>query len=74
MLRLKALGWGSKWIAAELGCARNPVWLWVTAGDWRACASGCQTATGSTQGLILHDAKALCHRGRVYVQLARLIP
>jgi hypothetical protein len=23
ILRLKALGQGSKWIAAELGCARN---------------------------------------------------
>jgi hypothetical protein len=25
MLRLKALGWGSKRIAVELGCARNKV-------------------------------------------------
>jgi transposase len=39
MLRLKALGWGSKRIAAELGCARNTVRRWLTEGDWRACAS-----------------------------------
>ena len=29
MIRLKALGWGSKRIAAELGCSRNTVWRWV---------------------------------------------
>src|SRR6202012_4719443 len=40
MLRLRALGWGSKRIAAELGCARNTVRRWLAEGDWRACASG----------------------------------
>jgi transposase len=40
MLRLKALGWGSKQIAAELGCARNTVRRWLAEGDWRTCASG----------------------------------
>ena len=39
MHRLKALGWGCKRIAAELGCARNTVRGWLE-GDWRACASG----------------------------------
>ena len=39
MLRLKALGWGSKRIAAELGCARNTVRRWLTEQDWHACAS-----------------------------------
>jgi transposase len=39
MLRLKALGWGSKRIAAELGCARNTVRRWLAEGDWRACAT-----------------------------------
>ena len=39
MLRLKALGWGSKRIAAELGCARNTVRRWLSEGDWHACAS-----------------------------------
>ena len=37
MLRLK--GWGSKRIAAELGCARNTVRHWLAQGDWRPCAS-----------------------------------
>ena len=39
MIRLKSLGWGSKRIAAELGCSRNTVRRWVSAGDWRPCRS-----------------------------------
>ena len=39
MLRLKELGWGSKRIAAELGCSRNTVRRWLGAGDWRPCSS-----------------------------------
>ena len=39
MRRLKGLGWGSKRIAAELGCSRNTVRYWVARGDWRRCAS-----------------------------------
>ena len=39
MLRLKALGWGSKRIASELGCSRNTVRHWLAQGDWRPCAS-----------------------------------
>ena len=39
MLRLKELGWGSKRIAAELGCSRNTVRHWLARGDWRPCAS-----------------------------------
>ena len=38
ILRLKALGSGSKRIAAELWCPRNTVRRWLTEGDWRACA------------------------------------
>lgn len=34
MVRLHGLGWGSKRIAAELGCARNTVKQYVTAGGW----------------------------------------
>jgi hypothetical protein len=34
MLALKALGWGSKRIAAGLGCARNTVKRWLGAGGW----------------------------------------
>jgi hypothetical protein len=39
MLRLKSLGWGSKRIGSELGCARNTVRHWLAHGDWRPCAS-----------------------------------
>jgi transposase len=39
MLRLKALGWGSRRIAAELGCSRNTVRHWLERGEWRPCAS-----------------------------------
>ena len=39
MVRLKALGWGSKRIAAELGCSRNTVRRWLRQGDWRPCGT-----------------------------------
>jgi transposase len=39
MVRLKALGWGTKRIAAELGCSRNTVRRWLVEGGWRPCAS-----------------------------------
>ena len=37
MMRLKTLGWGSKRIAAELGCSRSTVRRWLRFGDWRPC-------------------------------------
>ncbi|MGE4061691.1 MAG: IS21 family transposase [Sphingomonadales bacterium] len=36
MLRLSALGWGTKRIAAALGCSRNTVKRYVAAQGWRA--------------------------------------
>ena len=39
MLALKALGWGAKRIAAELGCSRNTVRRWLSAGGWRPVAA-----------------------------------
>ena len=39
MVRLKALGWGAKRIAAELGCSRNTVKRWLRNGGWRPMAS-----------------------------------
>ena len=38
MLALKACGWGTKRIAAELGCGRNTVKRWLAEGGWRAAA------------------------------------
>jgi transposase len=35
MIRLKALGWGSRRIAAELGCGRETVRRWLETGRWR---------------------------------------
>ena len=35
MLRLRDLGWGSRRIAAELGCGRETVRRWVEEGAWR---------------------------------------
>ena len=35
MLRLKALGWGSRRIASELGCSRTTVRRWLDQGEWR---------------------------------------
>lgn len=34
MLRLKALGWGSRRIAAELGCSRTTAQRWLKEGVW----------------------------------------
>jgi DNA-binding NarL/FixJ family response regulator len=34
MVRLHGLGWGSKRIAAELGCGRNTVKRYLAAGGW----------------------------------------
>jgi len=39
MLKLKALGWGAKRIAAELGCSKHTVKRWLGLGGWRPCAS-----------------------------------
>jgi transposase len=39
MVRLKALGWGTKRIAAELGCSKNTVKRWLRHGDWRPCTT-----------------------------------
>jgi transposase len=39
MLRLKALGWGARRIAAELGCSRTTVRRWLREGGWRRVAS-----------------------------------
>ncbi|MFC0202645.1 IS21 family transposase, partial [Paracoccus rhizosphaerae] len=36
MLALKACGWGSKRIAAELGCSRNTAKRWLAEGGWSA--------------------------------------
>jgi transposase len=38
LLRLHALGWGSKRIAAEIGCARNTVKRYLAYGGWTAGA------------------------------------
>ena len=39
MLRLKALGWGSKRIAVELRCSPGTVRLWSARGMWRPYTS-----------------------------------
>jgi transposase len=39
MARLKALGWGVKRIAAELGCSKNTVKRWLRYGEWRPCVT-----------------------------------
>ena len=36
MLRLHGLGWGTRRIAAELGCDRETVQRYVAAGGWAA--------------------------------------
>jgi DNA-binding NarL/FixJ family response regulator len=38
MLALKSCGWGTKRIAAELGCSRNTVKRGLSEGGWREMA------------------------------------
>lgn len=45
MLALKACGWGTKRIAAELGCARNAVKRWLAEGEWRAAQPAARAKT-----------------------------
>ena len=40
MVRLGALGWGSRRIAAELGCSRNTVKRYLSAGGWTGYRPG----------------------------------
>jgi len=49
MLALKACGWGSKRIAAELGCSRNTVKRWLSEGGW--CAAKAQRRRRALDGL-----------------------
>ena len=37
MLRLHGLGWGTRRIAAEVGCNRETVQRYVAAGGWAPC-------------------------------------
>lgn len=39
MLRLKALGWGARRIATELGCSRTTVRRWLRQGGWSEMAT-----------------------------------
>src|SRR3954451_13493218 len=39
MLRLRALGWGTRRIAAEFGCSRNTVKRYVGLGGWAPLAA-----------------------------------
>lgn len=44
MLKLASLGWGSKRIAAELGCSRNTVRKYLREGDWKPYQSPVRTS------------------------------
>ena len=48
MLALRACGWGSKRIAAELGCSRNRVKRWLAEGGW--CAAKAQRRPRALDG------------------------
>ena len=49
LLALKACGWGSKRIAAELGCSGNTVKRWLAEGGW--CAAKAQRWPRALDGL-----------------------
>lgn len=45
MVRLKALGWGARRIAKELGCSRTTVRRWLREGRWRSAAPVARSKT-----------------------------
>src|SRR4051794_17863230 len=72
MLRLKALGWGAKRIAAELGCSKNTVKRYVAAGGWQPCVSLSRSA--KLDGLEAWLADRFCrHAGNADVVRQELL-
>ena len=66
MMRLKALGWGAKRIAAAFGCSRNTVKRYLAAGGW--VAYGTPSRRGRLIGLADWLAERLRrHRGNADV-------
>ena len=63
MLRLKALGWGSRRIATEFGCSRNTVRHWLAEGDWQRCASPSPSSCPAASGGIENASARQHHRG-----------
>lgn len=66
MLRLHGLGWGTRRIAAELGCSRATVQRYVSAREWRAYRCGARAGTLSGQTAWLAE-RLRRHRGNADV-------
>nr|WP_246713278.1 helix-turn-helix domain-containing protein [Ensifer adhaerens] len=49
MLRLKKLGWGTRRIAAELGCSRTTVQRYIETGGWRGYRRARRETTSLTK-------------------------
>ena len=67
MLRLKALGWGARRIAAELGCSRTTVRRWLREGGWRPAVSPARATLARRPGGLarraLPPSRGQCRRG-----------
>ena len=72
MLRLHALGWGTRRIAAEFGCSRNTVKRYVERGGWAplAVASRPRALDGLESWLA---ERFRCHRGNADVVRQELL-
>lgn len=66
MLALSALGWGSKRIGRELGCARNTVREYLRGGGWRPMEVGSRAGVLAPHGAWLAERLRL-HRGNADV-------
>ena len=72
MLRLQALGWGTKRIAAELGCSRKTVRRYLAAGGWAPYRA--PGAAGALDGLEAWLGERLRrHRGNADVVRQELL-
>jgi transposase len=66
MLRLHALGWGTRRIAAELGCSRETVQRYLAAGGWRPCRTAGRPGALAGHGAWLAE-RLRRHRGNADV-------
>jgi len=66
MLRLHGLGWGTRRIAAELGCDRETVQRYLAAGGWAPCRTPERPGVLAGQGAWLEE-RFRRHRGNADV-------
>jgi transposase len=73
MQRLHDLGWGTRWIAAEVGCNRETVQRYLAAGAWAPCRVPTRPSLLAARAAWLAE-RLRCHRGNADVVRQELAP